>query len=99
MKIVPPEVFRNMCETFHPYEDLTEDQLVREMLKGVSREQLPDLRMFLTELLSGRYSTSEVKGVWNRCLEVFQLTDSKGAYKFTKQLRDVIGQDHSREEP
>jgi predicted lipid carrier protein YhbT len=90
MKINPPEIFCNMCETFHPYDDLTEDQLVREMLKGVSREQLPDLQMFLAELLSGRYSKSEVKDIWNRCLVVFVFTSSKGAYSFTEQLRDAV---------
>ncbi len=88
-----PNAFQQLCTKFH--QDIFEvrantDELIATLLDGLSRDQSAAIKKFLGELLSGAYSTAEIKGVWNRHLDEVGFTRAREAYDFTLRLRDAM---------
>jgi len=65
--------FRLLCQGFHEDIELqnsTFDQIVEEaipILGGQKPESIAALRVFLDDVLSGRYSGEQINKLWNTC--------------------------------
>ena len=89
-----PREFLQLCTHWHqdmPLFASTPEQIADELVKGVSERDKAVIKRFLDQLLSGRYSTSEIKGVWWRSLhDVFGFGRAKEAHSFTVLLRNKL---------
>jgi hypothetical protein len=93
MKIIIPREFKDFCRQFH--QDATRiystpEEMIAAALTSMNEGQKHVVRQFLDELLSGRYSSAEIKGVWNRALTDFYFPKAGGALAFLELVRDVM---------
>lgn len=88
-----PDEFLRLCSLLahrpgHACADSSEEiSTLLEALKGYERVAV---RRFLDELLNGRHSAAEIKGVWNGALDDARFTRASEAYGFTVLVRDAL---------
>ncbi len=94
---VPPE-FENLCSIFHqdiPSTHSTRDEAIQALINGLTEHEKTTVYDFLNRLLSGRYSTAEIKGTWLRNLDEAGFRNATAAYGFTRRMRacrpDAVG--------
>ena len=89
-----PKEFLQLCTHWHQDMSLIAskpEQIADELIRGLSDRDKAAIKRFLDKLLSGGYSTAEIKGVWRRSLrDVFGFGRAKDAYRFTVLLRDKL---------
>ncbi|MFI4935359.1 MAG: hypothetical protein ACHP7N_12115 [Caulobacterales bacterium] len=68
----------------------SENELVEGVVAFLTAEQKADLLSFLGEALDGRYTSAELKGMWNKTRPQVSLRDSKGVRRFLQAVRDRI---------
>jgi len=92
-RIAVPPAFVRLCEMVHQdieFEYATPEEMIVDLIGQLNNAERVELRDFFDELLSGRYSTAEIKGVWNRTLSDYFIRPSKGAHAFTVFARSVL---------
>jgi hypothetical protein len=93
-KIISPDEFKDFCRHFH--QDVTRiystpEQMIAAALRSMNEEQKHVVRQFLDELLSGRHSSAEIKGVLRRTPADIYFPKARGAVAFLQLVRDVMG--------
>jgi hypothetical protein len=93
-KITIPDEFNDFCDHFN--QDVmriysTPEQMIAAALTSLNEEQKHVLRLFLDELLSGRHTPAEIKGVWRRTPAALYFLKARGVVAFLQLVRDAMG--------
>jgi hypothetical protein len=92
-KVIIPDEFNEFCRHFH--QDVTRiystpEPMIAAALSSMNEQQKNVVRQFLDELLSGRHTSAEIKGVWRRTPADIYFTKAKGVLAFLQLVRDVM---------
>jgi hypothetical protein len=85
--------FRWLCRGFHQdigLKDRTIEQVVEEaipIVNGQKEEWIAALKVFLDEVLSGRYSAQQVNKLWNTCPADIYVTGPQAGTQLLKAVR------------
>jgi hypothetical protein len=86
--------FRRLCTGFHEdieLKDRTVEQIVEDaipILGGQNAKSIAaPLRVFLDDVLSGRYSAQQINKLWNTCPADIYVTGPEGGIQLLKAVR------------
>jgi hypothetical protein len=94
MDIAVPDEFKDFCRHFHQDVMLihsTPDEMIASALRSLNEQQKHVIRRFLDELLSGRYSSAEIKGIWRKTPADIYFPKAQGLLEFLRLMRDAVG--------
>jgi len=87
-----PRAFHKFSGFFYPrgYEDYASvDEWIAHNIEVLPIQEKVDLKRFLDELLSGRYSDEELADVWGSTSPVYEFRPG-GHRHFFKKVRDMM---------
>jgi hypothetical protein len=93
MSVLPPEEFKKVCRNLTQGLDLvvsTSDELMQLALLGIEPHERPAIKVFIDELLSGRYSDDELKSIWWTMPSDIVFHDGRGVVAFLTMLRNEL---------
>jgi len=64
--------------------------MIAAALRSMNEEQKHVVRQFLDELLSGRHSSAEIKGVWRRTPAEIYFLKAGGVVAFLQLVRKIM---------
>lgn len=87
--------FHQLCTLFYPgiYDEYpTREACIADVVRSFNGERKENLKLFLDELLSGRYSDTELHQVWRSTSPSYDFSDG-GHRVFFSLIRDAIERD------
>jgi hypothetical protein len=80
-QVIIPHEFKDLCRHFH--QDVTRiystpEQMIAAAVRSMNEEKKHVVQQFLDELLSGRHTSAEIKGVWRRAPADIHFPEAKG---------------------
>lgn len=91
MSIEIPEEFKKVCRNLvQGLEVTTLRELAQAALFGVESRDLPKIKVFLGELLNGRYSKDQLKDIWWSTPSDIVFSDGEDIVIFLRELRDEV---------
>ena len=93
-KVIIPDEFKEFCRHFHQDVMLmhsTSEQMIAAAVRSMTEVQKHVVQQFLDELLSGRRTSAEIKGVWRRTPADISFARARDVVTFLQLVRDVMG--------